>query len=148
VIGSHRALIGRALLRVLCNTSLALLLLGCDPAVGMTLRLTPSPVLPSVAVSQAQHPDEAALEALDRVAQVFGLDKLPEGGGNTCDAQWLLSGSRRQTGLAICATRSDDGNLEVSVGEFFASHWSPRGDSLRRAVADTLARYGQVRIPR
>ena len=119
--------------------------LACDPAVGTTVRLTPSPSPAASIAMRGGAMREAALEAVGRVARDFGLDAVSEA-ETSCDREWLFRGSRTQTGLAICATLRGPDEVELSIGEFITRRWSPRGDSLRRTVGDTLARYGTVVI--
>ena len=120
-------------------------MLACDPVVGTTLRLTPSPVAAESITMRGDGMREAALEAVSRVAQDFGLEAVSKR-ETSCYRQWVFRGSRSQTGLHICATLRGDHEVELLVGEFFGSRWSPRGDSLRRTVRDTLARYGTVTV--
>ena len=127
---------------------IALTGLACDPAIGTTLRLTPSPPPADTSMSPARPGADAAFEAVGRVARAFGLAPAPDSDRTTsCVQQWLRPGNRRQTAISICARRRQDGVAEVVIGEAVTTRWSPLGDSLRRAVADTLARYGRVSIP-
>ena len=128
--------------------AVALGLAGCDPLVRATLDVVPprpaGPGSPSTAA-----PDSTAasgLAALARVAQGFALQSTTPAGAD-CPRRWQgrVSTAGAQF-FVMCARPLPSGGLRVVVSEVLTKHWSPRGDSLRRAAADTLARLGPVTI--
>jgi hypothetical protein len=125
------------------------LLAACDPVVGSTLRLLPPLAVAgdtSYAVRSAQLTE--ALRATGRLALRFGL--APHRHSGRCTRAWSLSSyartdpGKRHGTLQLCATLSSDGALQVHLREGPSVDWSAKGDSLRRELADTLARYGRV----
>jgi hypothetical protein len=126
----------------------ALLLLGCDPVVSNTLRLTPSPVAVADSVTvQAGATRADALAAVERLALTYGLQPQSEF-PKRCTREWR-SGPTGQYRLRLymCAVVPPGGGLDVQLSEYITDRWSPKGDSLRRALADTLARFGSVSSP-
>lgn len=131
--------------RALIILAVALFPIACDPVGMSTLRLAPAPA--SVSAPATGEPRTDPLAAAERVAASFGLQPRGEYGG--CPRLWYLGGNRRTDGprgggadLTMCAQRDTAGGLEVHVGEIRG--WSPFGNRLRRALSDTLARYGSV----
>ena len=119
---------------------LAALLLSC----GRTTTLTLSPGLAHETTSQRAAATGEALAAVERIAGRFGLSPRTEAA--ECIGAWLArnyDGGRVQQ-LHVCARRYSGGGLEVIVTEFVG--WSARSDSLRHTLADTLARFGAVRV--
>jgi hypothetical protein len=129
-------------------------LLACSP-VAATLRLTASPAAPrNIPWVERETPQSAALGAVDRVALRFGLAQEAPWPGE-CARVWRLAGYTRPTAdgarkalgeLFVCVVPPFGDTLEVNVAETHTTQWSPKGDSLRRALADTLAQYGALRI--
>ena len=108
------------------------------------LYFNPTPVSTDTTVAQRHATPVEALAAVERLAVRFGLAPRP-GDLGECAGAWLArnyDGGRVQQ-LHICALPAPDGGLQVVVTEFVG--WSPRSDSLRYALADTLARFGTVR---
>ena len=103
-------------------------LAACDPLVHETLRVSPG-----------REPAIAAA-AIGPVALRFGLQPYA-GRSETAPGTRAWQGPIEANGhsqLYIRAVSASDGGLTVTVGEMFTNRWSPRGDSLRRAIADTL----------
>ena len=124
---------------------LGLVVTGCDPAISSSLRVTPvsSPSADGGALRSN------ALTAVERLALQFGLAPA-EGRSEGCERVWVAynypRGPRQvRGGLSVCVLRSTDERLEVRIGEGITTCWSPKADSLRRALADTLASFGSVR---
>ena len=123
----------------------ASVVLGCDPVVNRTLSLTPSSAGMSSGVQAAT---SEALSAVERVARGFGLNPIASVDPRNCQHRWESDSYRhgnRNLRLSVCATPTQSGELEVRIAEFITSCWTPKGDSLRVAVADTLARFGPTR---
>ena len=135
--------------RAWCLVTITPILLACDPLVARTLRLTPSPGprTDSTAVASVDARHQLALAATDRLANRFGLEPVPPSG--ECTRSWRLPHHRRKevppwsSGLSVCVESVTSDALEVQISEI-TRQWSPKGDSLQRALADTLARYGTV----
>jgi len=126
----------------------ALFVLGCDPVVSRTIRLTPSPAVSVASGSDSGGSRSEALAAVERIARQFGLTPIASRNPRNCTHQWeseVYQFRSSRLRLGISATPTTDGQLEVSVAEFITTCWSPKGDSLRIALADTLARFGQPR---
>ena len=126
----------------------AAFVLGCDPAVNQTVQLTPSPAAPVTSASDSAVSQYEAIAAVGRIAREFGLIPIKSRDPRNCTHQWQsepyrFRGLRMQVG--ICATPMTDGRLEVTVSEVITSCWSPKGESVRTTVLDSLARFGQVR---
>jgi len=124
---------------------LVLLLVGCDPAVASSFRLTPAPTV--LALSEPVRAN--ALAAVARLALRYGLAPY-EGGDKECERVWFAYNYPRaprqvRGGLSVCALLPADGSLEIRIAEGITKRWSPKADSLRHALADTLARFGTVR---
>ena len=116
-----------------------LLVAACDPLVHETFRLTPeaSPTRVTVAA-----PD--ALTGIGVVAGRFGL-ALEQANVDSNTRNWR--GAIEADGhsqLYVRATRTTGGQATVIVGQMYTNAWSARGDSLRRAIADTLRYFGAV----
>ena len=125
-------------------TVVALLFVAaCDPNVHDTFRVSPA------AVRTDQAPTLQPQDALERVAIVasrFGLELQPAQSDSSV-RNWRSSvETHRPTPLSVRTVRAADGGVTVTVREMFTNRWSPRGDSLRRAIADTL-RYPVDRAP-
>jgi hypothetical protein len=120
--------------------AVAFLVAGCDPVVSSRLRLTPSPeaaVDSTTARRRNEYTD--ALAAVERLALHSGLDSEPADPG--CTRSWRnepIGYSIRR--LYLCVSVPADSGFAVDLWEFISDRWSPKGDSLRRALADTLAR--------
>ena len=118
-----------------------LLLVACDPGVYAKVRLTPS-AGPTDASPTARAGEPVA--AMGQVALRFGLilDSLQSDSvTRNWDGPVEANGHSR---LYVRATRTAGGQVTVLVGEMYTDVWSPRGDSLRRAVADTLRYFGAL----
>jgi hypothetical protein len=125
----------------------ALLLAACEPVVSSRLRLAPAPTTADSATARIGAAPSEALAAVERLAVAYGL--RPESGfPKECAREWRSgpSGPQRLR-LYICASAPTQGGLEVRLSEYITSRWTLRGDSLRRALADTLARFGAVPSP-
>lgn len=131
-----------------------LALLGaCEPDARSTLRLHPAPAGASGDTSDVARSARRAeaLLAVEHLALRFGL--APHRNPGRCARAWTLSYyARTDAGkphgtLHVCATLASDGALQVHLAEGRGGGWSARGDSLRRELADTLARYGRVDRP-
>jgi hypothetical protein len=120
---------------------LSCLLTACDSVVSTRLRLSPAPpplAAPRAADSMA--PSAHAVDAVKAIALRFGLEPLAEGHDH-CVGAW----AQPENSLYICVRRPvARGDVEVYVSEV-GNRWSARGDSLHRALADTLATLGRVR---
>jgi hypothetical protein len=94
----------------------------------------------------------AAAEAVGRLALQFGL--TPDKGKRVeCDQAWSVSDYRRaphqvRGNLFVCTVKPVNGPLEVRLAETLTTGWSPKADSLRRALADILSPFGLVEIDR
>ena len=132
----------------------AVLLVACDPVQSTTLRLTPSPVVRNVPSDsgrvEADSLRASAIAAVTRIALRFGLTTATP---RQCQRYWVLWGpdrtdeGRRHGSVHICVDTLTDGTLQVSLGEGPPNTaWSPRADSLRRALVDTLGRFGSVAV--
>ena len=128
----HRVMI------VLLGVSLA----ACDPVVHDTLRVTP--VNQASGASASAGPADV-LSAVEHVALRFGL-KPDQSGTDSVTRTWRGPAYEkgRPQQLYVYANRAADGMVTVTVGEIITRTWSPRGDSLRRAITDTLQRFGSV----
>ncbi len=130
--------------------TLLALLGACDPVVGSTLRLLPAPTATGGDTADAARRSQSrsALLAVERLALRFGL--APYEDPSRCARAWALpyhvrtDAGKRHGALHLCAILPADGALQVHLGEGPASAWSAKGDSLRRELTDTLARYGRV----
>ena len=123
----------------------AFVVLACDPVVSRTLRLTPSSAGTS---PEIQAETSEALSAIERVAREFALNPVASRDPRSCRHRWesdTYHDGRRILRLGICATPTRSGELEVRVSEGITACWSLKGDSLRLAVAETLARFGPTR---
>jgi hypothetical protein len=130
---------------------LILVLFACDPGKSITFRVVPSPSVQANSALAARDSIQAAGAAVGRLALHFGLPPYPEKPVE-CEQAWLISGyprgnSQRALGnLFLCTVTPADGTLEVRLSETLTTRWSPKGDSVRRALADTLTRFGRVGI--
>ena len=122
---------------------------ACDSLVRSTFRLTPpaaavQPVDATRARYQIDH--RAALSALDGLAQQFDFRVSIDEPRTTCLRTWRRDapGWNDPTQLYLCVRAGVDGRLEVELAELITSQWTPRGEIVRRALVDTLARYGQL----
>lgn len=128
----------------------ALLMIACDRAMRTTFSLTPARANIADTIEVRSRPLSAeAVAAVERVALQFGLTSVPGGIGPGCKRAWRLSDHLRTdkprgggADFVICALPLSDGRLEVQVSEIRG--WSPRGEMLRKAMADTLARFGTI----
>jgi hypothetical protein len=116
-----------------------LLVASCDPLVHDTFRVSPR-------AGRADAPTAArpldVLGGVDAVARRFGLQPTQaQSDGGTRNWSGPVE-ANAHTRLSVRAVRAADGRVTVTVGEMFTNRWSPRGDSLRRAVADTLRVLG------
>ncbi len=132
----HRFRVGIALV--------AVAVVGCDPVVHASLRVTP-PVGSTVDSTTRDKRSLDAIGAVERVALQFGLtpgeSRSPLG-----PKAWrgkTYSGNHPEQ-LGVYAHVDATGILHISVSEILASRWSPRGDSLRKALAHTLTSFGAV----
>jgi hypothetical protein len=132
----------------------ALVVISCDPVVTTTFRLTPSPaVREEVSDSGRAESDSLrpnAIAAVTRIALRFGLTTATPG---RCQRSWVLwapdrtDEGRRHGSVYICVGTLADGTLQVMLTEGPPNtEWSPKADSLRRALADTLGRFGIVAV--
>jgi hypothetical protein len=111
----------------------------------LRLRLPPAPGTVSHALAVGDQHE--ALTAVQRLALRFGL--RPDSTKAWSPAQaWVIRTYFRPGGgalrLRLEATPCPDGGLDVHLSEFITKQWTPKGDSLRRALADTLAQFGAV----
>jgi hypothetical protein len=129
------------MLRLLSLVGVALLL-ACDSVVASRLQLTPAAPAVESARSNAD-----ALAAVDRLAVQFGLG--PETTDpRRCARAWRSAPYRYRNvdlWLYMCARVPTADTLELYLAEALTTCWSPKGDSLRVALADTLAHYGNLR---
>lgn len=122
------------------------LLTACDPGVGAIVRLTPSraPQTDSLAPPGSR----AAEAAIGRLALQFGLGSESEKTGG-CREQWAIrnypGGPGKHNYLVLCLMPAE-GIVQVRLIEGITTRWSPKGDSLRLALIDTLARFGSVEV--
>ena len=128
------------------TVALVLLLAGCDPAIATNLHLSPTPAVSGDSM-RSKDVRSDALAAVERIALGFGLEPIK---GLDCNRAWRATGYRRAPGqprgsMVVCVMFPADGSLVVRVGEGITNRWSPRGDSLRSTLTDTLARFGSVR---
>ena len=130
--------------RILSILGTSLTVAGCDPAIATSLRVAPasSPPVDGAALRSD------ALAAVERVSLRFGLAPA-EGRSEGCDRAWTAYNYPRaprqvRGGLSVCVLSSVDHHFEVRIAEGITSSWSPKADSLRRALTDTLARFGSV----
>ncbi|GAC1658541.1 MAG: hypothetical protein NVS4B3_26010 [Gemmatimonadaceae bacterium] len=116
-----------------------LVVCGCDPGVAANFRLLPASAAQADSARSAQAARWAAAAAVERLALQFGLkpDARIEG---ECAQIWFLKP------LILCTKLPADGTLTAGIFEFPSRRWSSKGDSLRLALADTLARFGRVQI--
>lgn len=127
--------------------ALAFLVAACDPIVRATLLLAPAParqrdLVRTPSDSAPAIPAPVVLEAVERVAGRFGLKALPPG---RCPHAWEGPGlSGRTQFLNICAAVLPSGDVQLWITEGLTTRWTVHGDSLRRALADTLAQFGSV----
>ena len=132
---------------------IVLSLLGaCERGMATTVRVVVVPAVAgdtSQAARRAAH--TAAVRAVDRLALHSGL--APHRNPGRCTRAWTLSyhartdAGRGHGTLHACAVVSSDDVLEVHLREGPSGDWSAKGDSLRRALADTLVRYGRLVPP-
>lgn len=131
------------------------IMVACDPVMISRLRL-----MPTVARTDSARSDTAsqstitlrgeAIAAVERLARRFGLESTKPKG---CDRNWQMgvrarTDSERPHGtLTICAELPLDGSVEIRLIEGPTTAWSPKADSLRRALADTLKQFGAIKIP-
>lgn len=126
----------------------ALLVMACDPVVYSTLRLEPAKALAGAPADTSTHAaSQQALDALESIVLRFGLTREISSESRTCPHAWRGPQTlRRPQFLSLCARESPTGRLDVRVAEVLTSRWSAQGDSLRRAITDTLARFGKVEV--
>src|SRR5262245_45923724 len=121
--------------------SFILLLVACDPVVNATLRLPPAPAIADSITAQGNAMRSDPVAAIDRFALAYGLQREAQF-PKACTREWRggpfrTPGSRgRDLWLDICANVLPEGGLNVRLSEYITNYWSPRGDSLRRALAD------------
>ena len=118
------------------------LIAGCTPVVRSSLRVTPM-VTPDLSTTAPSPRPADAMAAVERLAVRFGL-KLDENKGPTGPKTWRGPAytSNRAQRLRIYAHLGSDGAFNATVSESATTQWSPRGDSLRQALADTLTCFG------
>jgi hypothetical protein len=127
--------------RVVYALALALPLIACDPIVDSSFRLAPAATAPGVAAQAAQVPREA-LAAVEGLARQFGLAEEASD-PKSCVRAWR--GERYRRGLQqlfLCVGPPTPEGVRARLSELLTTSWTPRGDSLRRALADSVARYG------
>ena len=117
---------------------------GCDPIVRTSMRVM---LLPTATVDTTVRSGSPvkAMAAVERLALRFGL-KPEENKSATGPKSWRGpayngSGARK---LYVYASVGGDGVLRVEVSEIITTRWSPRGDSLTKALADTLRDFGSL----
>lgn len=132
----------------------ALVFVSCDPVQSTTLHLTPSPVVRNVVSdsgrAEADSSRANAIAAVTRIAVRFGLTTATP---RQCQRYWILwapdrtDEGRPHGSLHICVDTLTDGTLQVNLAEGPPNTaWSPKADSLRRALVDTLGRFGIVAV--
>ena len=130
------------------TVGLALFVVACDPMMYESFGLAPTPGTSSAAVqTAAEHAD--AVAAVGRVASQFGLTPgasyRPE-----CLNTWRTSGYRHADGrkalgdILVCAIVPANGEFKIRIAETYSGRWSPKADSLRQSLTDTLARFGTI----
>ena len=123
---------------------MAALALSCGRVTTLSVIPSPSGSADSAHASSITQ-STSAVAAVDRMALRYGLSPRP-GPNASCVGAWMAKDYDR-TGpqqLHICARSTPAGTLEVIITEFVG--WSPKVDSLRHELADTLARFGTVRV--
>jgi len=121
---------------------------ACDPARISTLRVTP--VSPESNSSAPPFDRLRAVAALDHVSAVFGL--VSQNAKNCIRAYHVshlvpLTPERSsQRDLSLCITQASDTAFGVRVVEFITFDWSPKADSLRTMLADSLSAVGIVSV--
>jgi len=135
-------------------SGVAVAVLACDPVQTDQIRLTPLPLSIPEGTSAIDRVagNRLRAEAADSVEQIalrFGLSAIKAAG--ECSRTWRLSTEDRVDpgksygNLSVCVGLPRDGNLYTRLGEGPAASWSAKGDSLRIALADALARFGAVK---
>ena len=125
----------------------ALIFVACDPMMYSSVRVAPAAAAGDTAHTEAQR--GGAVAAVGRLASQFGLTPgaryKPE-----CVDTWRAAGYRRGDGekapgnIILCVVLHADGEIELRIAETYSGRWSPKADSLRRAITDTLAQFGTV----
>ena len=131
--------------RLLVLIGIAVVLVtGCDFIVRTSLRVVPPPPATVDTTVHGRSPVDA-MAAVERLALRFGLtpeeNKSATGPKSWRGPAYKGSGARK---LYVYASVGGDGVLSVDVSEILTTHWSPRGDSLRKALADTLRDFGSL----
>lgn len=132
---------GRTVRRSYRYLLVLLVSLGCDPIVSQRIVLAPSP-------SEAQ-PDTAhgrAVAAVQSIAHDFGLRLVSNDDQSRCSHRWQSAQPHRfrhsLLRLSICVGPVTSNQIEVRIVEMITNCWSPKADSLLRAVTDTLRFIG------
>ena len=136
------------MVRALIPVGLVLSVLGCDPVMSQRFRVSPAPdTATGRSVARGLVNSTGALRMLHGVAEQYGLLHLaPSRSG--CTQEWHLQDHFPDVEfLVLCAQVHADSVLEVWISEGITSRWTPKGDSLRRALTDSLARFGLVPVP-
>jgi hypothetical protein len=130
--------------RVGLTISFVLFMVACDQVVRTSLRLPRAPATADSIRAQPNAMRTDPIAAVERLALAYGLHgeaQFPK----ECAREWRsgpYSQRRPPMRLYICVKLLPEGGLEVQLSELLTPRWSPRGDSLRRALADSLARFG------
>lgn len=115
-----------------------MLMVACDPSVGAIFELSP----PSPPRSGDADVEEA-IALVSAIAQRYRMMEVepPRFYGRDALASFRSESSDlRTTSLVLLQGPS---GLEFRVGEFLTDDWTPRGDSLRQTMRDTLiVHYG------
>jgi len=120
----------------------AVAILGCDPGRAASF-LVPTPLPAS--------PDR--LEVREAVAiatalgETYGLVPLPPNDDCPYARLWGPD-ERREQGLNLCVREHHKGGVEIGLSEIMTFNWGPRGDSLLRALTDTLRAHFGPRVTR
>ena len=138
-------------MRLVTHRALATLLavgttIGCDPAVGVTLHVSP----PGPEIADTAGYIGEAIGITTVLATRHALSSSEPGGGGSYLAFFTRRVRNTSPGfgsqtLVLALDRSRDGQLHYHVGEAITVSWSPEGAALRRELEDTLRlRYGEL----
>ena len=122
----------------------ALLLMGCDRFQRSEVVLTPSArVTADSIIAALPGASPSVMRAIERLALGSGLSAVNASG---CARSWELERLGQPYGnLHVCVNPRPKGELEVRIIEGPTTVWSPKADSLRRSIMDTLQQYGNIR---
>lgn len=115
-------------LRVMSSVLTLWAVIGCDPAIGAGIAVAPRPGIPPDSVKRVVYSTARMVAKNHNLVPETAAEDVTNMGWDQCF---------RNGGLRLCG-KSADGTVQLLIAEFPRLRFTPRADSLRRELFDSL----------